>query len=39
MFRSEYMTYVMEALQLEDTVKNYERRNSTGWLVWSLFFL
>ncbi|KAJ6917800.1 LMBR1 domain-containing protein 2 [Populus alba x Populus x berolinensis] len=28
--RSEYMTYVMEALELEDTVKNYERSSSTG---------
>lgn len=25
------MTYVLEALELEDTIKNYERRNSTGW--------
>lgn len=31
LFCSEYMTYVMEALELEDTVRNYERRNSTGW--------
>ncbi|XP_041004718.1 LMBR1 domain-containing protein 2 homolog A isoform X2 [Juglans microcarpa x Juglans regia] len=30
-YKSEYMTYVMEALELEDTVKNYERRTSTGW--------
>ncbi|KAF3970788.1 hypothetical protein CMV_005539 [Castanea mollissima] len=30
-FKSEYMSYVMEALELEDTVKNYERRSSTGW--------
>ncbi|CAK7354602.1 unnamed protein product [Dovyalis caffra] len=29
--RSEYMTYVMEALELEDTIKNYERGSSTGW--------
>ncbi|KAA3461737.1 LMBR1-like membrane protein isoform 2 [Gossypium australe] len=29
--KSEYMTYVTEALQLEDTVKNYERCNSIGW--------
>lgn len=28
---SEYMTYVLEALELEDTVKNYERRHATGW--------
>ncbi|BBH05739.1 LMBR1-like membrane protein [Prunus dulcis] len=32
-YKSEYMTYVMEALELEDTIKNYERRNSTGWMV------
>lgn len=25
------MTYVFEALQLEDTIRNYERRSSTGW--------
>ncbi|KAK4584122.1 hypothetical protein RGQ29_022027 [Quercus rubra] len=30
-YKSEYMSYVMEALELEDTVKNYERRSSTGW--------
>ncbi|XP_019463616.1 PREDICTED: LMBR1 domain-containing protein 2 homolog A-like isoform X2 [Lupinus angustifolius] len=30
-YRSEYMTYVLEALELEDTIKNYERRTSTGW--------
>ncbi|KAG7987584.1 hypothetical protein I3843_03G141600 [Carya illinoinensis] len=30
-YKSEYMKYVMEALELEDTVKNYERRTSTGW--------
>ncbi|RDX80853.1 LMBR1 domain-containing protein 2-like A, partial [Mucuna pruriens] len=30
-YKSEYMTYVLEALELEDTIKNYERRNSTGW--------
>ncbi|KAK3042951.1 hypothetical protein RJ639_001027 [Escallonia herrerae] len=27
----EYLTYVLEALELEDTIKNYERRSSTGW--------
>lgn len=34
------MTYIMEALELEDTVKNYERRDSTGWFVsdFSLLF-
>ncbi|KAK8264122.1 hypothetical protein V6Z11_D12G086300 [Gossypium hirsutum] len=36
-YKSEYMTYVIEALQLEDTVKNYERRNSTGWKYVSSF--
>ncbi|TKY60249.1 LMBR1 domain-containing protein A [Spatholobus suberectus] len=30
-FKSEYMTCVLEALELEDKIKNYERRNSTGW--------
>ncbi|KAA8546769.1 hypothetical protein F0562_003198 [Nyssa sinensis] len=30
-YKSEYLTYVMEALELEDTIKNYERRNATGW--------
>ena len=35
------MSYVMEALELEDTVKNYERRSSTGWSVpnYSFYFL
>jgi hypothetical protein len=31
------MTYVMEALELEDTVKNYERGSSTGWFVLIMF--
>lgn len=30
------MTYVMEAIELEDTIKNYERRESTGWFVHNL---
>ncbi|XP_050894715.1 uncharacterized protein LOC127101371 isoform X1 [Lathyrus oleraceus] len=30
-YKSEYMTYVLEALELEDTTKNYERRNIIGW--------
>ncbi|CAL0325112.1 unnamed protein product [Lupinus luteus] len=30
-YKSEYMTYVMEALELEDTIKNYECRTSIGW--------
>ncbi|KAK9163910.1 hypothetical protein Syun_004812 [Stephania yunnanensis] len=38
-YKSEYMAFVMEALELEDTIKNYERRHATGWfglnqLVW-----
>ncbi|XVE86825.1 hypothetical protein DITRI_Ditri18aG0065900 [Diplodiscus trichospermus] len=36
-YKSEYMTYVLEALQLEDTIKNYERRSSTGWKYVSSF--
>ncbi|KAK6923793.1 LMBR1-like membrane protein [Dillenia turbinata] len=36
-YKSEYMTYVMEALELEDTIKNYERRNATGWKYVSSF--
>ncbi|KVI01831.1 LMBR1-like membrane protein [Cynara cardunculus var. scolymus] len=34
---SEYMNFVMEALELEDTLKNYERRNATGWKYISSF--
>ncbi|KAJ1379872.1 LMBR1-like membrane protein [Sesbania bispinosa] len=30
-YKSEYMTYLLEALELEDTTKNYEHRDSTGW--------
>ncbi|KAK9713100.1 hypothetical protein RND81_06G002800 [Saponaria officinalis] len=30
-YKSEYMTFVLEALELEDTIKNYERRVATGW--------
>ncbi|XP_012480016.1 uncharacterized protein LOC105795092 isoform X1 [Gossypium raimondii] len=30
-YRSEYSSFVLEALKLEDTVRNYERRNITGW--------
>ncbi|KHN44358.1 LMBR1 domain-containing protein 2 like A [Glycine soja] len=30
-YKSGYMTYVLEALELEDTIKNFDRRNSTGW--------
>ncbi|GMI77130.1 hypothetical protein like AT5G65290 [Hibiscus trionum] len=36
-YKSEYMTYVSEALQLEDTIKNYECRSSTGWKYVSSF--
>ncbi|XP_077225055.1 uncharacterized protein LOC143858292 [Tasmannia lanceolata] len=36
-YKSEYMTYVIEALQLEDTIKNYECRSSTGWKYVSSF--
>ncbi|MED6161289.1 hypothetical protein PIB30_059351 [Stylosanthes scabra] len=30
-YRSEYTKFVLEALELEDTIKNYESRDSTGW--------
>ncbi|GAB2283294.1 hypothetical protein Dimus_017815 [Dionaea muscipula] len=30
-YKSEYLTYVLEALELEDTMKNNERRDATGW--------
>ncbi|XP_047333996.1 LMBR1 domain-containing protein 2 homolog A-like [Impatiens glandulifera] len=36
-YKSEYMNYVTEALELEDTMKNYERRDSTGWKYISSF--
>ncbi|CAI0474374.1 unnamed protein product [Linum tenue] len=36
-YKSEYMTFVLEALELEDAIKNYERRNSTGWKYMSSF--
>ncbi|THG13614.1 hypothetical protein TEA_008453 [Camellia sinensis var. sinensis] len=35
--RSEYMNFVMEALELEDTVKNYDHRDATGWKYISSF--
>ncbi|GKV23470.1 hypothetical protein SLEP1_g33186 [Rubroshorea leprosula] len=38
-YKSEYMTYVTEALELEDAIKNYERRGSTGWKYISSFRL
>jgi hypothetical protein len=31
------MTYVMEALELEDTIKNNELREANGWFVVLLF--
>ncbi|KAF6170303.1 hypothetical protein GIB67_042993 [Kingdonia uniflora] len=36
-YKSEYMTYVVEALEVEDTIRNYERRNTTGWKYVSSF--
>jgi len=36
---SEYLTYVTEALVLEDTMKNYERRDATGWSDFQSFHL
>ncbi|KAK7369321.1 hypothetical protein VNO80_11358 [Phaseolus coccineus] len=36
-YKSEYITYVLEALELEDTIKNYDRRNSSGWKYISSF--
>lgn len=36
-YKSEYQTYVTEALELEDTIKNYERRHTTGWKFISSF--
>ncbi|XP_021692714.2 uncharacterized protein LOC110673810 isoform X6 [Hevea brasiliensis] len=36
-YKSEYMTYVLEALELEDTIKNYEHGSSTGWKYISSF--
>lgn len=35
--KSEYLSYVTEALELEDTIKNYERRDMTGWRFVSSF--
>ncbi|KAI7992569.1 hypothetical protein LOK49_LG12G00313 [Camellia lanceoleosa] len=35
--KSEYMNFVMEALELEDTIKNYDRRHATGWKFISSF--
>ncbi|KAL7591401.1 hypothetical protein Lser_V15G34261 [Lactuca serriola] len=36
-YKSEYMNFVTEALELEDTIKNYEHRDSTGWKYISSF--
>ncbi|KAK9048827.1 hypothetical protein SSX86_032206 [Deinandra increscens subsp. villosa] len=36
-YKSEYMNFVMEALELEDTIKNYELRTATGWRYISSF--
>ncbi|XP_014509133.1 LMBR1 domain-containing protein 2 homolog A [Vigna radiata var. radiata] len=36
-YKSEYITYVLEALELEDVIKNYDRRNSSGWKYISSF--
>ncbi|CAN6246027.1 unnamed protein product [Urochloa humidicola] len=35
--KSEYITCVMEALKLEDTIKNYEHRDANGWKYVSSF--
>ncbi|KAI5661375.1 hypothetical protein M9H77_20698 [Catharanthus roseus] len=36
-YRSEYMNHVVEALELEDTIKNYEHYGATGWKYVSSF--
>ncbi|GLJ46677.1 hypothetical protein SUGI_0983730 [Cryptomeria japonica] len=36
-YKSEYMSNVFEALELEDTIKNYERGSSTDWRYISSF--
>ncbi|KAK1418278.1 hypothetical protein QVD17_27421 [Tagetes erecta] len=35
--KSEYMNFVMEALELEDTLKSHEHRDATGWKYISSF--
>ncbi|XP_076900375.1 uncharacterized protein LOC143554529 [Bidens hawaiensis] len=35
--KSEYMNFVIEALELEDTLKSYEHRDATGWKYISSF--
>nr|CAB3470018.1 unnamed protein product [Digitaria exilis] len=34
----EYMNCVMEALELEDTIRNYEQRGANGWIGMMLFY-
>ncbi|CAI9284602.1 unnamed protein product [Lactuca saligna] len=36
-YKSQYLTYVIEALKLEDTIKNYEQRDETRWKYISSF--
>ncbi|KAL3843773.1 hypothetical protein ACJIZ3_001176 [Penstemon smallii] len=36
-YKSEYMNFVTEALELEDTMKNSEHRNANGWKYMSSF--
>ncbi|XP_009774988.1 uncharacterized protein LOC107812859 isoform X3 [Nicotiana tabacum] len=36
-YRSEYMNFVTQALELEDTIKNFEHRSGTGWKYISSF--
>ncbi|KAG8642841.1 hypothetical protein MANES_12G130000v8 [Manihot esculenta] len=36
-YKSEYMTFVLEALELEDTIKNFEHGSSTRWKYISSF--
>ncbi|KAK1439466.1 hypothetical protein QVD17_05284 [Tagetes erecta] len=36
-YKSEYLTYVMEAIKLEDTIKNYEQCTENGWKFVSSF--
>ncbi|KAF3659376.1 LMBR1 domain-containing protein 2 A isoform X2 [Capsicum chacoense] len=36
-YKSEYMNFVTQALELEDTIKNFEHRNGTGWKYISSF--
>ncbi|OQU76068.1 hypothetical protein SORBI_3010G087300 [Sorghum bicolor] len=35
--KSDYMTCVVEALELEDTIRNYEQRDASGWKYMSSF--